>query len=71
MEMLHESTDYLYVSRIIINHLYKLHTLICARKCQKCPTENIPLSVSRAEKKQKRVRRHTGTLCGLERLGTR
>ena len=44
---------------------------VCARKCQKCPTENIPLSVSRAEKKQKRVRRHTGTLCGLERLGTR
>lgn len=34
MEMLHESTDYLYVSRMIINHLYKLHTLICARKRQ-------------------------------------
>lgn len=34
MEMLHKSTGYLYVSRMIINPLYKIHTLICARKCQ-------------------------------------
>ena len=33
-EMLHKSTGYLYVSRMIISHFYKIRTLICARKCQ-------------------------------------